>query len=254
MGSCSARRHLRGADFAIYDAAMQLTARSRANGDKAICNASRATLSRMTAYSERTVADARKRLVASGWLRPLKASWIDDQRRTGAAGHFKTPEFQVLCHEEWAMAQPGRCISDREQSTVHGDTVDGHTVDGKTANTVRGRTTGTVRGNLHTKPYGFKPKNQKPKKACASDEARSDSLCSLKSKNVWEFTGLTRNVSSAKVLETVFESYKRNHPDGRCDCDPVWFLNAAKKFLGEKCPKELLDKLASATRVSGARA
>lgn len=43
MDKCSVRRHLRGACFSIYGAAMQLTAESRAKGEPAILFASRET-------------------------------------------------------------------------------------------------------------------------------------------------------------------------------------------------------------------
>src|ERR1700683_385125 len=103
---CVARMHLRGADFAVYDAAMALTAHSTT---KRSLSASKATLSRMTGYSERTVGFARGRLVAAGWLLPLRDDWKEDQRRTGSAGAFRTPEFEVLDHQAWAVANPGKC-------------------------------------------------------------------------------------------------------------------------------------------------
>jgi hypothetical protein len=67
--------HLRGADFAVYDAAMALTAHSTS---KRILSASKATRARMTGYSERTVGFSRGRLVAVGWFLPLRNDWKED--------------------------------------------------------------------------------------------------------------------------------------------------------------------------------
>jgi hypothetical protein len=110
--------HLRGADFAVYDAAMALTAHS---ASKRILSASKATLARMTGYSERTVGFARGRLVTAGWFIPLRDDWKEDQRRTGAAGTFRTPEFEVIDHQSWAGLNPGKC-STVYPSSVHGPT------------------------------------------------------------------------------------------------------------------------------------
>jgi|GEM_PF-4240195 hypothetical protein len=115
---CVARVHLRGADFAVYDAAMALTAHS---ASKRILSASKATLARMTGYSERTVGFARGRLVTAGWFIPLRDDWKEDQRRTGAAGTFRTPEFEVIDHQSWAGLNPGKC-STVYPSSVHGPT------------------------------------------------------------------------------------------------------------------------------------
>jgi hypothetical protein len=115
---CVARVHLRGADFAVYDAAMALTAHS---ASKRILSASKATLARMTGYSERTVGFARGRLVTAGWFIPLRGDWKEDQRRTGAAGTFRTPEFEVIDHQSWAGLNPGKC-STVYPSSVHGPT------------------------------------------------------------------------------------------------------------------------------------
>ena len=115
---CVARVHLRGADFAVYDAAMALTAHS---ASKRILSASKATRARMTGYSERTVGFARGRLVTAGWFIPLRDDWKEDQRRTGAAGTFRTPEFEVIDHQSWAGLNPGKC-STVYPSSVHGPT------------------------------------------------------------------------------------------------------------------------------------
>ena len=115
---CVARVHLRGADFAVYDAAMALTAHS---ASKRILSASKATLARKTGYSERTVGFARGRLVTAGWFIPLRDDWKEDQRRTGAAGTFRTPEFEVIDHQSWAGLNPGKC-STVYPSSVHGPT------------------------------------------------------------------------------------------------------------------------------------
>src|ERR1700734_1371991 len=120
---CVARMHLRGADFAVYDAAMALTARATS---KRILSASRATLARMTGYSERTVGFARCRLVEQGWLVPIGSNWRADQKRTGAAGVFKTIEFQVIDHQEWVKQNPGKCPT-AYLSTVHGSSDGGRT-------------------------------------------------------------------------------------------------------------------------------
>jgi hypothetical protein len=144
---CVARVHLRGADFAVYDASMALTAHSTS---KRILSASKATLARMTGYSERTVGFARGRLVVAGWFIPLRDDWKEDQRRTGAAGAFRTPEFEVIDHQTWAVLNTGKC-STVYPSSVHGPTVDGEsehapTARAETAGTVHGPTTDTVHG------------------------------------------------------------------------------------------------------------
>jgi hypothetical protein len=105
---CASRAHLRGADFAVYDAAMALTARSTS---KRILSASRATLARMTGYSERTVGFARCRLAEQGWFIPTGSNWRNDQKRTGAAGAFRPIEFQVIDHAEWCERNPGTRFS-----------------------------------------------------------------------------------------------------------------------------------------------
>jgi hypothetical protein len=139
--------HLRGADFAVYDASMALTAHSTS---KRILSASKATLARMTGYSERTVGFARGRLVVAGWFIPLREDWKEDQRRTGVAGTFRTPEFEVIDHQAWAVLNPEKCPT-VYPSSVHGPTVDGEsehapTAHAETADTVHGRTTDTVHG------------------------------------------------------------------------------------------------------------
>lgn len=144
---CVARVHLRGADFAVYDAAMALTAHSLGTR---VLSASKATLARMTGYSERTVGFARGRLVEQGWLVPEGNDWKADQRRTGAHGTFRTPEFEVLDHAEWAKRNVGRCLA-VYISRVHGRNVNGgsghaETEHAETTDTVCGPTTDTVHG------------------------------------------------------------------------------------------------------------
>jgi hypothetical protein len=157
--------HLRGADFAVYDAAMALTAHSTT---KRILSASKATLSRMTGYSERTVGFARGRLVAAGWLLPLRDDWKEDQRRTGSAGAFRTPEFEVLDHQAWAVANPGKCPT-VYLSSAHGPTVDGEsehaqTAHAETSDTVHGPTTDTVHGQHVHKALQTLSLKEKPAK------------------------------------------------------------------------------------------
>jgi hypothetical protein len=139
--------HLRGADFAVYDAAMALTAHSTT---KRILSASKATLARMTGYSERTVGFARGRLVTVGWFLPLRDDWKEDQRRTGAAGAFRTPEFEVIDHQAWAEFNPGKCptvyLSSVHGPTVPGESEHGQTARAATADTVHGPTIDTVHG------------------------------------------------------------------------------------------------------------
>jgi hypothetical protein len=149
---CVARVHLRGADFAVYDAAMALTARSTS---KRILSASTATLARMTGYSERTCGFARCRLVDQGWFVPVGDNWKAAQRRTGAAGTFRTPEFEVLDHLEWAKRNTGKCPTGY-LSTVYGEGDGGSADDGGTGNagpapTDDGRTTGTDDGRRDDK-------------------------------------------------------------------------------------------------------
>jgi hypothetical protein len=144
---CVARMHLRGADFAVYDAAMALTAHSTS---KRILSASKATRARMTGYSERTVGFSRGRLVAVGWFLPLRNDWKADQRRTGAAGAFRTPEFEVIDHQYWARLNPGKC-STVYPSSVHGpiaysESEHAPSAHAETADTVHGPTTDTVHG------------------------------------------------------------------------------------------------------------
>jgi hypothetical protein len=155
--------HLRGADFAVYDAAMALTAHSTS---KRILSASKATLARMTGYSERTVGFARGRLVVAGWFIPLCVDWKEDQRRTGAAGAFRTPEFEVIDHQTWAVLNTGKC-STVYPSSVHGPTVDGESEHGQTAHaetadTVHGPTTDTVHGQHVHKAFQTLSLKEKP--------------------------------------------------------------------------------------------
>jgi hypothetical protein len=158
-----ARKHLRGADFALYDASQALTAHS--TGPK-ILTASKSTLAEMTGYSERTIGFARARLAETGWLRATSETWRDDQRATGKAGQFRTPEFEVIDHDAWAATHPGQCPT-VYTSTVHGPTVDGigeHglTECGATTSTVHGPTTDTVHGKRVHKVLREKLK-KKPK-------------------------------------------------------------------------------------------
>jgi hypothetical protein len=157
--------HLRGADFAVYDAAMALTAHSTT---KRILSASKATLARMTGYSERTVGFAKGRLVAAGWLIPLRDDWKGDQRRTGSAGAFRTPEFEVIDHQAWAVLHHGKCPT-VYPSSVHGPTVDGEsehapTAHAGTADTVHGPTTDTVHGKQVHKALQTLSLKEKPAK------------------------------------------------------------------------------------------
>lgn len=185
---CTARSHLRGADFSVYDAARQLTARSRQIGESAICNASRVTLSRMTSYCERTITECRERLVTTGWFKPVSSTWVEDQRKTGKAGIFSTPEFIVIEHDEWAVAHPNLCGT-VSTSTAHGQTADGATEDGKTASTVRGRAADTVHGKPTHKALGSKPE-KKPRAAGAASQV---------------------NVRSKAWLEWWLRKYERRH-------------------------------------------
>jgi hypothetical protein len=158
--------HLRGADFAVYDAAMALTAHSTS---KRILSASKATLARMTGYSERTVGFARGRLVVAGWFIPLCDDWKGDQRRTGAAGAFRTPEFEVIDHQTWAVLNTGKC-STVYPSSVHGPTVYGEsehaqTAHAGTADTVHGPTTDTAHGQHVHKALQTLSLKEKPTKA-----------------------------------------------------------------------------------------
>jgi hypothetical protein len=147
LHECSARVHLRGADFALYDAAQALTAHSKG---ARLLYASRETLSRMTGYSGRTIGFARIRLTEQGWLKPTSANWKADQRRTGKTGNFDTPQFEVVSHSEWMKAHPRKCVTEYLSSvhgqTEHAATEHGDTEHAETAGTVYGRTTDTVYG------------------------------------------------------------------------------------------------------------
>ena len=156
---CVARVHLRGADFAVYDASMALTAHSEG---ARILSASRETLAQMTGYGLRTVGLARVRLVKLGWLRPVTKGWQEDQRRTGVNGVFATPRFEVIEHAAWAIMNPGRCTvvgsTDRGQSadgvSDSGSTDDGPaTIPSTVARQYRPRS--TVPQSLNKKPYGM---------------------------------------------------------------------------------------------------
>lgn len=189
---CAARVHLRGADFAVYDAAMALTARS--TGPR-ILLASRETLAQMTGYELRTAGLARARLVESGWLRPLASgNWQDDQRRTsGKGGSFLTPRFEVLTHDEWAALNPGKCPT-VALSTDHGKSADGNsengsTVHSQTANTVDGRTTDTVHGRTDHKALLLSPKAKPEKRSAGALPADGDSRDIKVSDRIRKFLG-----------------------------------------------------------------
>jgi len=153
---CTARAHLRGADFATYDAAMALTAHS---DGKRVLSASKRRLSAMTGYSERTVGFARIRLVDSGWLNAISSTWKEDQRRTGKAGNFSTPRFEVVEHKEWAKLHPGLCMTVYLFS-VHGRSVHADTEHAETTDTVHGRATDTVHGQQVSNALVLKPKKK----------------------------------------------------------------------------------------------
>ena len=142
---CSARFHLRGADFFVYDVALQLT-----RGGAGLLTASRETIARKTPYRVQTVSLSRSRLIKAGWLKPVGAGWVQDQRRSGKAGHFQTPKFHVVQHSEWAAKHPGKCITDDVRTVygqcVHGETESGEAEHGPTVDTVHGRTHDTVHG------------------------------------------------------------------------------------------------------------
>lgn len=167
---CSARFHLRGSLFSVYDAARQLTARSREKGEHAVCSASRRTLAFMCGYAEGTIAVARAELVSSGWFVPVSKSWIEDQRKTGRAGSFRTPEFLVIEHDDWSVANPGRCCSDATVSTftAHGKTANVQSVYGNSTNTVRGRVAVTVCGKTAHKALLVSLERKPKGKAAAS--------------------------------------------------------------------------------------
>ena len=216
--SCSARRHLRGADFSVYDAARQLTARSRQNSEPAICNASRETLAAMTSYCERTITECRQRLVAAGWWKPVRPAWVEDQRRTGKAGQFSTPEFIVVEHDEWAAAHPGLCGT-VSTFTAHGQTASGGTVDGKTASTVHGRAADTAHGKPTHKALCIKPEKEKP-----------DTLCSLRCAGGWQFIEMPKAGSSkfVAIFDEAFLAYRDESSmcaeQSKCSCDRAAFL------------------------------
>ena len=142
---CSARFHLRGSDFAVYDACQQLT-----RGGVGQLTASRDTLARKTSYNFQTISRSRGRLIKAGWLEPVERDWLPKQRRSGADGRFKTPAFRVVQHDDWAKAHPGNCASD-DTATVYALTVHGESVHG---DTVCGHSTDTVHGDAHLTVHG----------------------------------------------------------------------------------------------------
>jgi hypothetical protein len=244
---CVARVHLRGSDFAVYDAVMALTAHS---GGARILSASRETLSRMTGYGLRTIGFSRERLVAAGWLVPLTpGDWQDDQRRkSGKGGSFAPPKFEVVTHDKWALVHPGQC-STVVGSTAHGQSVDGNTdggltAHGKAADTVDGRTADTVHGRTDHNAL-YRSLSRKP----AHNPGRL--VCSRETRNPFEYAGVDRieigvTERFLKECETVFSEY-RNLCDGEeCGCAPVDFL----EMLLDRCrskkiryPRKLLGRL-----------
>ena len=143
---CSERFHLRGSDFFVYDVALQLT-----RGGAGLLTASRETIARKISYSLQTVSLSRSRLIRAGWLEPVVGTnWVQDQRRSGKAGHFQTPRFRVVRHSEWATKHPGKCLTDDVRTVYgasgHGDSEYGETENGLTVDTVHGRTHDTVHG------------------------------------------------------------------------------------------------------------
>lgn len=149
---CSARNHLRGCAFALYDSACQLSAGSAQSGEARILRASVRTLVEMSSYSEDSITIARGRLIREGWLRPIMGDWIASQRRGGASGRFRPPEFEVIEHDTWAAQHPGKC-------PVGGGTVDGKYRHGGITAAVKPGNTATVKlgkpstVNSATKPY-----------------------------------------------------------------------------------------------------
>lgn len=159
---CTARVHVRGPDFAVYDAAMALTATSK---ESRVLRASRETLAEMTGYVPRTVGKSREQLVKDGWLVPLSTSWHEDQRRSGKEGTFSVPQFRVIEHSEWAESHRGKCLTE-DATTEDGPTVLGQTEDGRTTTTVDGPATDTADGgtcrNALSLSLSIKPEKEKP--------------------------------------------------------------------------------------------
>ena len=230
---CVARVHLRGADFAVYDAAMALTAHSTS---KRILSASKATLARMTGYSERTVGFARGRLVLAGWFVPRHDDWKEDQRRTGAAGAFRTPEFEVIDHEAWVVSHVGECPT-AYPSSAHGPTVNGEsehalTAHAETADTVHGATTDTVHGQRVHKALqtlSLKEKLTKKERSHFENRKMPDARFEpLKTIYLEEFERKSPNLkapfnaSDGKMLKELLN----RQPQATCDELAGWLKNA----------------------------
>jgi len=238
MDKCSARRHLRGADFALYDAAMQLTAECKTNGEKRILFASLETLARMTGYAPRTAGLARIRLEENGWLRASQ-DWKRAQQRTGAAGKFSTPHFEVIEHSDWCESHPGTCPDTGYLSSAYGESADGATGRGEQAGTGYGRTTFTGYGQQVSKALKDIPNREKPK-----------SLCSLRCASGWEFIGMPKAGSGKfqAIFDEAFVDYK-NESDvcaekHECSCERVAFVESvldACKGRKVRYPSSLLD-------------
>lgn len=98
---CNARRHLRGSDFGVYDAALALTAKKKG---KRTLYASNETLANMTNYRSATVSVAKGRLSKAGWLKSLGGN-----RESGRRGKFEPNRYEILQHDQWAVTHPGEC-------------------------------------------------------------------------------------------------------------------------------------------------
>jgi hypothetical protein len=122
----------------------------------------------MTGFAPRTIGLARIRLVETGWLKPPTENWKTDQQRTGTAGAFRTPCFEVVEHDSWAASNPGRCptgyLSTARGSSAHATSEHAPTEHAGATATVSGPTTATVSGRQVSKALVLSLK-EKPKRA-----------------------------------------------------------------------------------------
>jgi hypothetical protein len=98
---CFARRHMKGATFAVYMYAYNVSRNS------SVFNASNDRVAKEIGYHVDTVKDAKSFLVSHGWLKCLGGN--RDLAKSG--GEFRPNSFTVLGHDEWAAVNPGKCQS-----------------------------------------------------------------------------------------------------------------------------------------------
>ena len=217
-----ARPHLRqGADFRIYDAAMALTAQKQ--GGKRILSASNETMAKRAGCTARTAGISKRRLVRSGWFRLPGGSSQNldlaleharkDQRAGGRQGRFEPVRYEIVEHDEWAVAHPGQCEPvTAPPTTVTPTTVEGTTDDGDATSPTT--VTPTTRPVLKQKPA---EKKQKKGTASAVPLPLEDGIPKIKTFLLWwrdvAYPGVYGHKPTIvwprdiKVLKLLFEQY-----------------------------------------------